>query len=50
MAAIARILFRSYLVPPEIETLETIMLFCGLGLVASLLLTINGLDASAEIF
>jgi hypothetical protein len=50
MAAIARLLFRSYLGPAEIETLEIIVLFCGLGLVASLLLTINGLDVNAGLF
>ena len=47
MAAIARFLFRSYLVPAD---LEPIMLFCGLGLVISLLLAINDLDVSAGFF
>jgi hypothetical protein len=50
MAVIARILFRSHLVPAEIENLEIVMLFCGVGLVASLLLTINGIGVSAGFF
>jgi hypothetical protein len=50
MAALARFLFRSYLVPADIEALEPIMLFCGLGLVISLLLAINDLDVGAGFF
>jgi hypothetical protein len=32
------------------ETLQTVAIFCGVGLVVSLLLLLNGLDLSAGIF
>jgi hypothetical protein len=51
MAAIARAL--SHTLPGtqvDIETLKTIALFCGVGLVVSLLLATNGLDLSVEPF
>jgi hypothetical protein len=50
-AAIARIL--SYAFPGtdvEAETLKTIAIFCGVGLVVSLFLAANGLDISAGFF
>jgi hypothetical protein len=50
-AAIARVL--SYAFPGtdvEVETLKTIAIFCGVGLVVSLLLATNGLDLSAGFF
>ena len=34
----------------EIETLKIIALFCGVGLVVTLLLAANGLDMSPEFF
>jgi hypothetical protein len=51
MTAIAKLL--SFIFPGnqvEIETLKTIIIFCGVGLVVSLLLVINGLDMSAGFF
>jgi hypothetical protein len=51
MTAIAKLL--SFTFPGDqvaIEALKTIIIFCGVGLVISLLLTINGLDMSAGFF
>jgi hypothetical protein len=47
MAAIARVLSRATGTKIDVETLKTIALFCGVGLVTSLLLAIQGLDVSA---
>ena len=47
MAAIARVLSRATGTEIDVETLKTIALFCGVGLVVSLLLAIYGLDISA---
>jgi hypothetical protein len=51
MAAIARVLSRAF--PGsnvEVETLKIIALFCGVGLVVSLLLATIGLDLSSGFF
>jgi hypothetical protein len=51
MTAIARIFSRAF--PGtvlDVETLKTIMMFCGVGLVVSLLLAMQGLDMSAGFF
>jgi hypothetical protein len=46
-AAVARILSRAFSgTQAEAETLKTIALFCGAGLVVSLLLAAKGLDIS----
>jgi hypothetical protein len=52
MTAIARVLSRAFPATSiEVETLKTIALFCGVGLVVSLLLAAtNGLDMSAGFF
>jgi hypothetical protein len=51
MAAIARVLSRAFpTTNVEIETLKIIALFCGVGLVLSLLLATMGLDMSAGFF
>jgi tRNA A37 threonylcarbamoyltransferase TsaD len=52
MTAIARVLSRAFpRTNVEFETLKTIALFCGVGLVVSLLLAAtNGLDMSAGFF
>jgi tRNA A37 threonylcarbamoyltransferase TsaD len=52
MTAIARVLSRAFpSTNDEIETLKTIALFCGVGLVVSLLLAAtSGLDMSAGFF
>lgn len=50
MAAIARVLAR--VLPKEsteIETLKQLALFCGVGLLVSLLMLIYGLDLGAEL-
>jgi hypothetical protein len=48
MAAIARVLSRA----PEAqgETFQAVAIFCGVGLLASLLLLLSGLDSSAGFF
>jgi hypothetical protein len=51
MAAIARVLSRAF--PGNqvgVETVKTILMFCGVGLVVSLLLATNGLDMSVGFF
>jgi hypothetical protein len=51
MAAIARVLSRAFPATNiEVQTLKTIALFCGVGLVVSLLLATMGLDMSAGFF
>jgi hypothetical protein len=51
MAAIARALSRAFPgTDAELETLKTIALFCGVGLVVSLFLATVGLDISAGSF
>ena len=51
MAAIARALSRAFTgTEAEVETLKTIALFCGAGLVVSLLLAKFGLDINAGFF
>jgi hypothetical protein len=52
MATIARVLSRAFpTTNVELETLKTIALFCGVGLVVSLLLAATtGLDLSAGFF
>ena len=47
MAAIAKGLSRASRIRVDIETLKTILVFCGAGLVVSLLLAMNGLSISA---
>jgi hypothetical protein len=51
MVALAKVLSRAF--PKnqiDIETLKTIAMFCGVGLVVALLLATNGLDMSAGFF
>jgi hypothetical protein len=51
MTAIARALSRAFPgTHVDIETLKTIAIFCGVGLVLSLLLATNGLDMSVGFF
>ena len=49
MAALAKVLFRAG-VSIEIETLKTILIFCGVGLFVSLLFATYGLDLSPGFF
>jgi hypothetical protein len=50
MTAIAKVLSRVTGTQIEIETLKTIAMFCGVGLVVSLLFATYGLDLSAGFF
>jgi hypothetical protein len=51
MAAIARILSRAFPGTQfEVETLKIILIFCGVGLLVSLLFLTYGLDLSAGFF
>jgi hypothetical protein len=50
MTAVVKTLGRVREPQPEIETLKIIALFCGIGLVVTLLLATNGLDMSPEFF
>jgi hypothetical protein len=45
MTAIAKVLSRA--TATQAENLQTVAIFCGVGLVASLLLLLSGLDLSA---
>jgi hypothetical protein len=47
MAVVAKGISRASGVQTDIEALETIAVFCGVGLVVSLLLAMNGLGISA---
>lgn len=51
MAAIARALGRAFpAVHVDVETLKTLAMFCGVGLLVSLLLATWGLDMSPGFF
>jgi hypothetical protein len=50
MAAIAKVLSRASGMEVEVETLKTIAMFCGVGLLVSLLFVTYGLDLSAGFF
>ncbi len=51
MTAIARVLSRAFPgVEIEVETLKTIVMFCGVGLVVALMLASYGLDLSPGFF
>jgi hypothetical protein len=51
MTAIARVLFRAFPAAGfDVETLKTIAMFCGVGLLVSLMVATYGLDLSAGFF
>jgi hypothetical protein len=50
MAAIAKALSRVSGTQVDVETLKTIIMFCGVGLTVSLLLASYGLDLSPGFF
>jgi hypothetical protein len=50
MTAIARVLARVSGTQVDVETLKTIAMFCGVGLVVSLLVASYGLDLSPGFF
>ena len=50
MAAIAKVLSRASGTEVKVETLKTIAMVCGVGLLVSLLFATYGLDLSAGFF
>ena len=50
MATIARVLSRASGTDVDVETLKTLVMFCGVGLSVSLLFASYGLDLSAGFF
>jgi hypothetical protein len=50
MAAIAKVLSRASGTNVDVETVKTIAMFCGVGLVVSLLLASYGVDLSPGFF
>jgi hypothetical protein len=49
-AALARALSRAFRTDVDVETLKTVVIFCGVGLLVSLLFASYGLDLSAGFF
>jgi hypothetical protein len=47
MTAVAKAISRARDIQSDVEIFQTVALFCGVGLVASMLLLIGGLDLSA---
>jgi hypothetical protein len=47
MATVTKVISRARDIQSDVEIFQTVALFCGVGLVASLLLLIGGLDFSA---
>jgi len=50
MVAVTKLLLRASGTRADVETLKTIVIFCGVGLVVSLLFVSYGLDLSAGFF
>ncbi|WP_291574501.1 hypothetical protein [Bradyrhizobium sp.] len=50
MTAIARVLSRASGIEIDVETLKTLVMFCGVGLTVSLMLASYGLDLSPGFF
>jgi hypothetical protein len=50
MAALARVISRAFRTDVDVEILKTVIIFCGVGLVVSLLFASYGLDMSAGFF
>ena len=50
MATVARVLSRASGTDVDVETLKTLVMFCGVGLFVSLLFASYGLDLSAGFF
>jgi len=50
MAIIARAIHRASGIQVDVETLKTLVIFCGVGLTVSLLLASYGLDLSPGFF
>jgi hypothetical protein len=47
MTAVAKVISRARDTQSDVEIFQTVAVFCGVGLVASLILLIGGLDLSA---
>ena len=47
MTVVAKVISRARETQSDVEVVQTVALFCGVGLVVSLLLLIGGLDISA---
>jgi hypothetical protein len=47
MTAVAKVISSTRDTQSDVESFQTVVLFCGVGLVASLLFLIGGLDLSA---
>jgi hypothetical protein len=50
MAALAKVLSRASGTRVDVETLKTILMFCGVGLTVSLMLASYGVDLSPGFF
>ena len=50
MVALAAVLSRATGVDIDVDTLQRILIFCGAGLLVSLLLIIDGLDLGAAFY
>jgi hypothetical protein len=50
MTAIAKVHSGAPRAQGDVETFQTVAIFCGVGLVAALLLLLSGLDLSAGFF
>jgi len=50
MAAIARVLSRASGADLDVETIKTLVIFCGVGLAVSLMLVSYGVDLSPAFF
>ena len=50
MAAIARVLSRASGADLDVETIKTLVIFCGVGLAVSLMLVSYGVDLSQAFF
>jgi len=50
MTAIARIISRAPAIEREVEAIEALIVFCGIGLSVSLLLASCGIEFSAGLF
>ena len=50
MATIARVLSRASGTDVDVETIKTLIMFCGVGLTVSMMLASYGVDLSAGFF
>jgi hypothetical protein len=50
MATIARVLSRAFGTDVDVETIKTLVMFCGVGLTVSMMVASYGLDLSPSFF